>query len=64
MVYFYYKLIELGFNLYFSPKAFNRRLSFIAEWYQEEAAIIRTFTICFFPTGNAIEVVSLSIGIN
>lgn len=36
--------------------AFNRRLSFIAEWYQEEAAIIRTFTICFFPTGNAIEV--------
>ncbi|CAD6991606.1 unnamed protein product [Ceratitis capitata] len=36
--------------------AFNRRLSFVAEWYQEEAAIIRTFTICFYPTGNAIEV--------
>ncbi|XP_011179111.1 nucleoside diphosphate kinase 7 [Zeugodacus cucurbitae] len=36
--------------------AFNRRLSFIAEWYQEEAAIIRAFTIFFFPTGNAIEV--------
>ncbi|XP_017492205.1 PREDICTED: nucleoside diphosphate kinase 7 isoform X2 [Rhagoletis zephyria] len=37
-------------------QAFNRRLSFIAEWYQEEAAIIRTFTIIFYPTGNAIEV--------
>lgn len=58
-------LMEFGFNLcYLLPKAFNRRLSFIAEWYQEEAAIIRTFTICFFPTGNAIEVVSLSTGIN
>ncbi|XP_054746977.1 nucleoside diphosphate kinase 7 isoform X1 [Anastrepha obliqua] len=36
--------------------SFNRRLSFVAEWYQEEAAIVRTFTICFFPAGNAIEV--------
>lgn len=35
----------------------GRRLCFIAEWYQEEAAIIRTFTIYYFVQENAIEVV-------
>ncbi|KAI9579659.1 nucleoside diphosphate kinase 7 [Glossina fuscipes] len=35
---------------------YARRLSFIAEWYQEEAAIIRTFTICYYVADNALEV--------
>ncbi|XP_065354987.1 nucleoside diphosphate kinase homolog 7 [Calliphora vicina] len=33
-----------------------RRLSFIAEWYQEEAGITRVFTIQYYAQDNAIEI--------
>lgn len=37
--------------------SYNTRLSFIAEWFQREAGIVRSFYIIFFPTDNAVEVI-------
>ncbi|XP_011291845.1 nucleoside diphosphate kinase 7 [Musca domestica] len=34
----------------------SRRLAFVAEWYQEEAAISKTFTLWYYVDGNALEV--------
>lgn len=37
--------------------SYNTRLSFIAEWFQREAGIVRSFYVIFFPTDNAVEVI-------